>query len=428
MSLNVLLLGSGGREHALAWKIKQSEMLADLYVAPGNPGTAQVADNVDLSLDDFEEIQSFIETNDIDLTVVGPEKPLVNGIVDFLEGNGHHVFGPSKSAARLEGSKSFANAFMKQNNIPTAEYTTFGRDEFDDVLPHVKDRNKYPVVLKADGLAGGKGVFVCETEEDVQQQMQRFQKGKFGKAAKTLVVEEFLKGEEASVFVISDGETAKMIHNAQDHKRANDGDTGPNTGGMGAYCPAPVLTNEQLHRVEKEIVLPTISAMVLDKQPYKGILYCGLMITEEGPKVVEFNCRFGDPEGQAILPSLESDLLELMWATIEGNLYEKEIRIDNKYRCCVVLASGGYPQSYKTGKIITGLDDVSDDAIIFHAGTRYEDGQLLTDGGRVLNVVCAGERLEDAIRNTYKEVKKISFSDMHYRSDIGVKGLAYFED
>lgn len=428
MKLNVLLLGSGGREHAMAWSINKSEMLKRLYVAPGNPGTAGIAQNIDLALDDFDEIQSFIEVNDIDLTVVGPEKPLVEGITDFLEERGHKVFGPTKAAARLEGSKKFANAFMKQNMIPTADYAAFSQDDFDGALSYVRQKNEYPVVLKADGLAGGKGVFICETEEEVEQRLSQLQKdAKLSDAAETLVIEEFMEGEEASVFVLSDGESAKIIHNAQDHKRANDGDTGLNTGGMGAYCPAPVLSEELMHRVEKEIVLPTISAMVLDETPYKGILYCGLMITAEGPKVVEYNCRFGDPECQAILPSLETDLLELMWATVEGNLYEKEIKRDDQYRCCVVLASGGYPKSYKKGKEISGVDDISEKAILFHAGTRREKGKLLTDGGRVLNVVCGGDTLQDAIRNAYAEVKKISFDDMHFRSDIGVKGLAYFD-
>lgn len=428
MKLNVLLLGSGGREHAMAWSISKSDLLGKLYVAPGNPGTARVAQNISLALDDFDEILSFVEDNDIDLTVVGPEKPLVDGIVDFLENEGHNVFGPSKAAAKLEGSKDFANSFMKENMIPTADYATFSQDEFDNALSYVQQKNEYPVVLKADGLAGGKGVFICETEEEVEKRLNQLQEdSKLSDAAERLVVEEFLEGEEASVFVISDGQSAKIIHNAQDHKRAKDGDTGLNTGGMGAYCPAPVLTDEQMHRVEKEIVLPTISSMVLDDQPYKGILYCGLMITEEGPKVVEYNCRFGDPECQAILPSLESDLLDLMWATVQESLFEKAIVLDQKYRCCVVLASGGYPKSYDTGKEISGLDDISDDAIVFHAGTRKENGKLLTDGGRVLNVVCGGDTLEDAIRNTYAEVKKISFDDMHYRSDIGVKGLAHFD-
>lgn len=427
--MNVLLLGSGGREHALAWSINKSPKLETLYIAPGNPGTAEVGTNVDLSLNNFEGILDFIEQNQINLTVVGPEKPLVEGIADFLEEKGHKVFGPSKQAAQLEGSKKFAKEFMKKNRIPTADYNTFTQDEYDEALDYIKRRDEYPVVLKADGLAGGKGVFICETEEDVEKRLAQLKEdAKLSDAAETLVVEEFMKGEEASVFVISDGKTAKVIHNAQDHKRIGEGDTGLNTGGMGAYCPAPVVTDKVRSRVEKEIVLPAISAMLLEEMPYKGILYCGLMITQQGPKVVEFNCRFGDPECQAIVPSLESDLLELMDAAASGKLNSMDITLDDKYRCCVVLASEGYPKSYKTGEKISGIADVDDSANVFHAGTKFEDGDLVTDGGRVLSVVGSGDSLEEAIKNTYAEVKKISFDNMYYRSDIGVKGLAHLED
>lgn len=384
---------------------------------------------MDLSLSDFDAILSFVEEKEIGLTVVGPEQPLVDGIVDFLEGEGHAVFGPSGEASRLEGSKKFANDFMKRNNIPTADYISFDRDEFDEALEYVRQRDEYPVVLKADGLAGGKGVFICETEDEVEQRLDQLKEdARLSDAADTLVIEEFLEGEEASVFVISDGETAKILHNAQDHKRIGEGDTGLNTGGMGAYCPAPVMTQEMLQVVEKEIVLPTISAMLLDGTPYKGILYCGLMVTENGPKVVEYNCRFGDPECQAILPSLQTDLLELLEASAKGDLAGREIQLDNKYRCCVVMASEGYPRSYEKGKVISGIEEVSNDVLVFHAGTALSDGELVTDGGRVLNVVGSGDTLQDAIRNTYAEVKKISFENAYYRSDIGVKGLAHLED
>jgi len=427
--MNVLLLGSGGREHALAWSLSKSPELEKLYIAPGNPGTAEVGTNVDLALSDFEGILEFINENKVDLTVVGPEKPLVNGIVDFLEGKGHKVFGPSKKAARLEGSKKFAKEFMKKNRIPTADYRTFIQDEYDEAFDYIKGRDDYPVVLKADGLAGGKGVFICETEEEVEQRLEQLKEdSKLSDAAEVLVVEEFMKGEEASVFVISDGKTAKIIHNAQDHKRIGEGDTGLNTGGMGAYCPAPVVTEKVRHRVEKEIVLPTISAMLLDEMPYKGILYCGLMITNQGPKVVEFNCRFGDPECQATLPSLKTDLLQLMHAAASGDLDSTEIELDNLYRCCVVLASEGYPKAYDTGKKISGIADVDDSANVFHAGTKLQDGNLFTDGGRVLSVVGSGNTLEEAIKSTYTEVRKISFENMYYRSDIGVKGLAHLEN
>ena len=334
MSLNVLLLGSGGREHAMAWSIASSNKLGELYIAPGNPGTAEAGTNVDLSLSDFEGILEFIEANDIDLTAVGPEQPLVDGLTDYLEEKGHKVFGPSKYAAQLEGSKKFANEFMKDNRIPTAEFQSYTKDEFDQALKVIKTKDEYPVVLKADGLAGGKGVFICETEEEVEKRLKELKvDDRFQDAAQTLVVEEFLEGREASVFVISDGKTARILHYAQDHKRIGDGDTGLNTGGMGAYAPTPVIGHRMLQRIEKEIILPTISAMLLDENPYKGILYCGLMITEEGPKVVEFNCRLGDPECQAILPALESDFLELIHAAANERLDDVDITVDPRLSC-----------------------------------------------------------------------------------------------
>lgn len=429
MTMNVLLLGSGGREHAIAWSFSKSEKLDQLYIAPGNPGTAQVGTNVDISLSDFDAILEFVEEKNIDLTVVGPEKPLVDGITDFLEEKGHKVFGPSKVAAQLEGSKKFANEFMKKNRIPTAEFEAYSRDEFDKALKVIKSRDEYPVVLKADGLAGGKGVFICMTDEEVEERLNELKENdRFKEAAQKLVVEEFLEGKEASVFVISDGNTAKILHYAQDHKRIGEGDTGLNTGGMGAYCPTPVIGQRMLQRVEKEIVLPTISAMLLDENPYKGILYCGLMITEEGPKVVEFNCRLGDPEAQAILPSLESDLLDLMNAAANEELDQKDVKIDEKYRCCVVLASEGYPRKYQKGKEITGIENVSGDALVFHAGTKEQGGKIITDGGRVLSVVGAGDTLQTAIKSTYSEVDKISFDNKYYRSDIGAKGLVYLDE
>ena len=424
--MNVLLLGSGGREHAMAWSIAKSDRLDKLFIAPGNPGTAQVGTNVDLDLSNFEAILTFIEENEVSLTIVGPEKPLVDGITDFLEEKGHKVFGPSKVAAQLEGSKKFANEFMKENRIPTADFQTYGRDEFDKALKVIKSKDEYPVVLKADGLAGGKGVFICESAEEVEKRLHELKADeRFEDAAQKLVVEEFLRGDEASVFVISDGKTAKILHYAQDHKRIGEGDTGLNTGGMGAYCPTPVIGNRMLQRVEKEIILPTISAMLLDENPYKGILYCGLMITEEGPKVVEFNCRLGDPEAQAVLPSLESDFLDLMDAAVNEQLNTKEVKIDDRYRCCVVMASDGYPLDYEKGKEITGINDVAEDTLVFHAGTKTQDGKLYSDGGRVLSVVGVGDTLQDSIKNTYSELKKIDFDNKYFRSDIGTKGLKY---
>lgn len=424
--MNVLLLGSGGREHAIAWSIAQSDKLTQLYIAPGNPGTAQLGKNVELSLSDFDAILKFIENNRIDLTVVGPEKPLVDGITDFLEDNGHKVFGPSKYAAQLEGSKKFANEFMKQNRIPTADFQTYSRNEFDKALKVIKSKDEYPIVLKADGLAGGKGVFICESAKEVEKRLNELKEDeRFNKAAQKLVVEEFLRGDEASVFVISDGKTAKILHYAQDHKRIGEGDTGLNTGGMGAYCPTPVISDRMLQIIEKEIILPTVSAMLLDENPYKGILYCGLMITREGPKVVEFNCRLGDPEAQVVLPSLKSDFLELMEAAVDEKLDAEDVQIDDKYRCCVVLASEGYPLDYEKGKEISGLGNLSENALVFHAGTKEKDGKIYTDGGRVLSVIGAGDSLDDSIKNTYREVDKITFENCYFRSDIGTKGLKY---
>ncbi|MEX2368197.1 MAG: phosphoribosylamine--glycine ligase [Balneolaceae bacterium] len=422
--VNVLLIGSGGREHALAWKLSESDLLARLYIAPGNPGTAQCGDNVALDTDDFEAVFAFIHKNKIDLVVVGPEKPLVNGMADFLEERGISVFGPRKAAAMLEGSKDFAKGFMKEYNIPTAEYNSFDSGQFGEAFAYIKTQNRYPVVLKADGLAGGKGVFICQNEEEVETRLNQFKNDDaLQDAADKLIVEEFMQGEEVSVFVISDGYTAKVLHNAQDHKRIGEGDTGLNTGGMGAYSPAPLMTPRLLERVERDIVLPTITGMQLNDTPYKGILYLGLMITDQGPRVVEYNCRFGDPECQAILPSLENDLLQLILAAQDQELDKIEIQLDDQYRCCVVMASGGYPESYEKGKEIHGLGETDDRAFVFHAGTKEKNGEVVTSGGRVLSVVGSGPALRQAIDHAYKNIKHISFDKSYYRSDIGVKGL-----
>jgi len=425
MKYNVLLLGSGGREHALAWSISQSAQLNKLFIAPGNPGTASIGENVQLSASDFDQVWDFIEANDINLTVVGPEQPLVDGIVNFLETKDHPVFGPKLQAAMLEGSKEFAKEFMERHNIPTAAYKVFDQDNFDAAATYIKDQNKYPVVLKADGLAGGKGVFIPETEAEAMEVLEELKtSNSLKEAASRLIIEEFMVGEEASVFAISDGDSYKIIGNAQDHKRIGEGDTGLNTGGMGAYSPAPIVTDEILDRVEKEIIEPTISGMKVENNPYAGILYCGLMITEEGPKVVEYNCRFGDPECQVILPRLKGDMLRVIVACTQASLEEVPIEFDEEVKCCVVLASGGYPESYEKGKVITGLDEVKG-AMIFHAGTRAEGDQILTNGGRVINVVGSGKDLQTAIDNTYAEVKKITFDKAYYRSDIGAKGLKH---
>lgn len=422
MKYNVLLLGSGGREHALAWGIAKSPKLEQLYIAPGNPGTESLGKNVQLNASDFEEVWEFIQTNAIHLTVVGPEQPLVEGIADFLEEKCHAVFGPKQQAAMLEGSKEFAKDFMKRHGIPTAGYEVFSQDEFDNAAEYIIEKDSYPVVLKADGLAGGKGVLIPENENDALSALDELKEGSLSDAASRLVIEEFMEGEEASVFAICDGDSYKVIGNAQDHKRIGEGDTGLNTGGMGAYSPAPIVTNELLKRVESEIITPTVSGMKSEGNPYQGILYVGLMITKEGPKVVEYNCRFGDPECQVIVPALKSDLLDVIIACTEGRLSETDIELDDKYRCTVVMVSGGYPQSYEKGKEITGVDKV-DAGILFHAGTKNENGKLFTNGGRVLNIVGEGESLQEAIDNSYTQVKKIGFEKAFYRRDIGAKGL-----
>lgn len=427
-SINVLLLGNGGREHAIAWKLEQSASLDTLYIAPGNPGTEKHGINLELDISDFQAIENTVEALSIDLVVVGPEKPLVDGITDYLQERGVKVFGPSKAAAQLEGSKSFAKAFMQRNNIPTAGYQTFSIDEFDEARTYIKQENRYPVVLKADGLAGGKGVFICESEQEMEKTLTRLSEDENLKdAASTLVVEDFMVGEEASVFVLCDGNSGKIIHNAQDHKRVGEGDTGLNTGGMGAYAPAPVLPESMIRRVQEEIIDPTIIGMKKEGTPYLGILYVGLMITKQGAKVVEYNCRFGDPECQVILPPLESDLLQLMMAACDQTLSEQEIKISDRFYCSVVLASGGYPTSYEKGFKIKGIENCDSDALVFHSGTIFKDGELRTNGGRVLNIVGSGETLQKAIDHSYKNVQQISFENSYFRRDIGEKGLIKFD-
>lgn len=421
---NVLLIGSGGREHAIAWKLKRSSNLGKLFIAPGNPGTQELGLNIDLDTTNFAVVAAFCQEQNIDLVVVGPEVPLVNGITDYLEKENIKVFGPHKRAAKLEGSKEFAKEFMLKYRIPTADYAVFSSQDFDDALTFVQSKDSYPIVLKADGLAAGKGVFICNNEQEVIVKLNELKgENALGGAANKLVIEEFMEGEEASVFIISDGHSSHILHNAQDHKRIGEGDTGLNTGGMGAYSPAPLMTEELLERVKIEIAEPTITGMQLEEAAYHGILYVGLMITDQGPKVVEYNCRFGDPECQVILPSLENDFLELLVATTEQRLDEIKISLDDNYRCCVVLASSGYPGSYEKGKSIHGLSSVDEDALIFHAGTSFNGDNLVTSGGRVLNVVGSGKTLKDAIEHAYKNVENIHFDGCYYRRDIGAKGL-----
>lgn len=422
MAYNVLLIGSGGREHALAWGLSKSKNTGRLYAAPGNPGTAALGENVVLNPADFDEILAFIREKDIHVTIVGPELPLVNGIADFLEGHGCRVFGPKQQAAMLEGSKEYAKDFMSRHHIPTAAYRVFDRSEFDKAAEYIIKKNSYPIVLKADGLAGGKGVLIPETEKEALEALETLQSGNLSSAASRLVIEEFMEGEEASVFAVSDGSNYQIIGCAQDHKRIGDGDTGLNTGGMGAYAPAPLITPDLLERIETEIIKPTISGMKAEGTPYTGVLYAGLMITAEGPKVVEYNCRFGDPECQVLVPLLKTDLLDIILAATDGSMADLRVEFESGYHCCVVMVSGGYPGAYQKNKEITGLEKVKE-ALIFHAGTKTENGRLLTNGGRVLNVTAGGATLKEALDTVYREIKNVRFEQAYYRKDIGVKGL-----
>ncbi len=425
--MNVLIIGSGGREHAFAWKLKQSPKVSKIYCAPGNAGIAEIAELVPLKIDDIDGLFQFAKKKRIDLTVTGPEVPLVKGIVDLFEKHGMRIFGPGKYAAQLEGSKVFAKDFMKRHRIPTAAYATFNRTEYSKAQQHLT-ANAAPIVLKADGLAAGKGVVVCQsTGEALTVLRECFEKDMFGEAGNTIVVEEFMKGEEASIFVLTDGTHYKFLQPAQDHKQILDGDKGKNTGGMGAYAPAPVVSGALLKRIEKEIVVPTLNGMRAEGKAYKGCLYVGLMMTKEGPKVVEFNCRLGDPEAQVVLPLIDGDLFDILSACATNTLHTIEYRFHEASAVCVVMSSRGYPDAYETGKPIDGLDTVrsEDGVVVFHAGTKNENGKIVSAGGRVLGVTAIGygHDLEGTITTAYTAVKKIIFDGAYYRSDIGHKGV-----
>ena len=421
--MNVLVIGSGGREHALCWKLRQSSMVKDLYCAPGNGGTALDAVNVDIDISEHQQVAEFCEEKDIELVVVGPEAPLAVGITDYLEKEGINVFGPSYAAARMESSKIFAKELMGRYNIPTAAFRIF--DDFDKAEEYIRSKGA-PLVVKAYGLAAGKGVIVTEdVEEAVTAARDMIVEKKFGGAGSRIIVEECLFGEEASILVVTDGKNIIPLATSQDHKRAYDGDAGPNTGGMGAYSPAPVIDDALFEKITETIVRPTIEALAKENIVYKGVLYAGLMITADGPKVLEYNVRFGDPETQAILPRMKSDLAQLLLATAKGELEGKTVEWDRDECVCVVLASGGYPGSYEKGKKITGLEEaVAEGAVVFHAGTRTEGDDIVTSGGRVLNVTAKGPDIKEAVANTYRAVGKIHFDGMHYRKDIGYKAIA----
>ena len=423
---NVLLIGSGGREHALAYKISQSQSLKKLYIIPGNPGTKNLGENVSLNPDDFESIISFCKEKKIDLVVIGPEKPLVNGLADVLRENNFIVFGPDKDAAAIEGYKTFAKYLMKKYNIPTAGYSEFTSSQISDAEDFLR-KSKYPVVIKADGLAAGKGVIICNNIDDGLDTLnEMFVEKKFGPAGEKIIIEEFLTGEEASIFAITDGDNFICLPSSQDHKRIGDNDTGKNTGGMGAYSPAPLITKKILESIENEIISPVLKALNKENRKFNGCLYCGLMINESGPKVVEFNCRFGDPETQAVLPLVEGDFLELLYSTADGNLNKNSVHYSGGAAVCVVAASKGYPEKYEKGFEITGLNNIdNNDVIVFHAGTKEESGKILTNGGRVLGVTSSikSNDLKLAKEKSYKALSKINFNGIYYRNDISDKAF-----
>lgn len=428
--MRILVIGSGGREHALAKALAESPQVAALFAAPGNPGTAQVGANVDIAASDLNGLVEFAKDESIDITIVGPEQPLVDGIVDRFEEEGLAVVGPSRAAARLEGSKAFADEFMSRHGIPTATFRVFGAEEYDEACAYL-DEVGAPIVVKADGLAGGKGAFVCATREEAQDALDQIVRGRaFGDAGDKVVIEEMMEGEEASVFALTDGSHYVLLTPSQDHKPIGEGGTGPNTGGMGAFAPAPIVDRAMLRRVCREIIEPTLQGMQEEGTPYKGILYCGLMITDEGPKVVEYNCRLGDPEAQVVLPMIESDLAEIFQRLLDGRLQEVSIRASDGAAACVVLASEGYPIEYETGFEITGIEECEEmpSVSVIHAGTRYtEDGTVVTDGGRVLAVTALGSDLPSALDRAYEGVDCIHFKGKTFRRDIGEKGLAHLE-
>lgn len=421
--MKVLVIGSGGREHALTWKITQSPLVDQVFCAPGNPGMASIATCVDIGVGDFDALLSFAQENQIELTVVGPEDPLADGIVDIFQEAGLRAFGPNKAAAQLEGSKAFAKQVMERHGIPTAKYAEF--DNAEDAEAYVRDQGA-PIVIKADGLAAGKGVTVAQTVDEALEAIRHAMVDNvFGDAGARVIVEECMFGEEASIFALSDGEHLIALASSQDHKPAYDGDTGPNTGGMGAYSPAPVVTDELFEEIRHSVLEACIHGMKADGIPYQGVLYAGLMMTQTGPRVVEFNCRFGDPETQVVLPRMKSDIVPLMIACCDGTLAEQELEWEDRECVTVVMASGGYPGSYDKGKAITGVDDAeaAESCMVFHAGTKALDGKLLTNGGRVLGVTAFGQTIAEAIDAAYEGVSKIHFDDAFHRNDIGKKAL-----
>lgn len=424
MGKKVLVIGQGGREHALVWKLAQSPQIEKLYAAPGNPGMAQLAECIDIGSSDIGRLLDFARKEKIDFTVVGPEAPLMDGIVDQFKAAGLKIFGPSAGAARLEGSKVFTKQLLHKYGIPTAEFQVCADSDSAHRAAHVYIDQARPVVLKADGLAAGKGVVVTADAEEANNAIEAMMnQHAFGQAGDRIVVEECLEGEELSVFTLCDGKNFLTLLTAQDHKRVFDNDEGPNTGGMGAYVNPPVYTPELKAVIESQIIAPVVAAMEQEGYPYQGVLYSGLMLTAQGPKVLEFNARFGDPETQVLMPAIKGDILPLLEACADGTLEQLQVELECNACVGVVLAAKGYPGDYPKGQYIEGLEDLAEDTMVFHAGTAVKDGRLVTNGGRVLAVVCRGEDHAEAIQRVYQEVGKIHFDGMHYRRDIARRAL-----
>ncbi len=417
--MKVLIVGSGGREHAIAWKVSQSKRVDHIYCAPGNAGIAEYAECVDIKAMELEKLADFAESHEIDLTVIGMDDPLVAGIVDVFEARGLRVFGPRKNAAMIEGSKAFSKELMKKYQIPTAAYETF--DSAEAALSYLEGAS-FPIVLKADGLALGKGVLICNSLQEAKDGVKTIMMDKqFGSAGDKLVIEEFMTGREVSVLAFCDGTHIKPMTSAQDHKRAKDGDQGLNTGGMGTFSPSPFYTKEVAEFCEQHIYQPTMDAMKAEGRPFQGVLFCGLMLTKDGPKVLEYNARFGDPEAQVVLPRMENDIIDVFEACIDGRLDEVDLRFADNAAVCVILASNGYPEHYEKGFEITGLENFKgrDGYYVFHAGTKFDQGRIVTNGGRVLGVTALGTDLKDARRNAYEATNWIQFENKYMRGDIG---------
>ena len=417
--MKVLIVGSGGREHAIAWKVAQSPRVEKIYCAPGNAGIEEYAQCVDIGAMEFEKLAAFAKEEQIDLTVIGMDDPLVGGVVDVFEREGLRVFGPRKNAAVLEGSKAFSKDLMKKYGIPTAAYENFTDPK--EALAYLETA-KFPIVLKADGLALGKGVLICQDLEEAKAGVREIMEDKkFGSAGNTMVIEEFMTGREVSVLSFVDGKTIKTMTSAQDHKRAMDGDQGLNTGGMGTFSPSPFYTPEVDAFCREHIYQPTVDAMAKEGRPFKGVIFFGLMLTEDGPKVLEYNARFGDPEAQVVLPRMKNDIVDVFEACIDGTLDQVDLQFEDNAAVCVVLASDGYPVSYEKGFPIHGLENFKnkDGYYVFHAGTKKKDGQIVTNGGRVLGVVAKGEDLKKARANAYEAIKLVEFDNKYYRHDIG---------